>query len=88
MLPTCRRGAYENIPCRFGHGARIRCHNCHGAVIGGQKTLDRGCRIALLGSVSTPNLRPEYGRMSGWGEQIVGETFTPVTGQPDCGCGQ
>jgi hypothetical protein len=22
--------------------------------------------------VSTPNLRPEYGRMSGWGEQVVG----------------
>ena len=26
---------------------------------------NRGCRIALHGSVSTPNLRSEYGQMSG-----------------------
>src|SRR4051812_38124216 len=30
----------------------------------------RGCRIALHGSVSTPNLRPEYDRMSGLGNHI------------------
>jgi hypothetical protein len=32
----------------------------------------RGCRIAPLGSVSTPNSRPERGRMSGSGGQNVG----------------
>ena len=33
---------------------------------------DRGCRIALHGPVSTPNLRPEHGQMSGSGDHIVG----------------
>jgi hypothetical protein len=32
----------------------------------------RGCRITLHDSVSTPNSRPEHGRMSGSDDQIVG----------------
>jgi hypothetical protein len=35
-------------------------------------TPDRGCRIALRDSMSTPNRRPEHGWMSGSSDQIVG----------------
>jgi hypothetical protein len=35
----------------------------------------RGCRIALRRSVSTPNLRPEHGRMSRSSDQIVGGIY-------------
>jgi hypothetical protein len=31
MAHSYRWGAQENNPCRFGNGARIKCHNCHGA---------------------------------------------------------
>jgi hypothetical protein len=35
----------------------------------------RGCRIALYDSMSTLNLRPKRGLMSGSGEQIAGDIY-------------